>query len=97
VVTHFGAMGLRSISANNRLILQTSRRLRSGFFVAWSVKRVSSSSRSSSANSFNSFSFIQTKTMRIRQAVGLFESSLLKWLLASLRLGGFLALANPTD
>jgi len=96
VVTHFGAMGLRSISANNRLILQTSRRLSSGFFVAWSVKRVPSSS-GSSANSFNSFSFIQTKTMRIRQAVGLFESPLLKWLLASLRLSGFLALANPTD
>jgi hypothetical protein len=60
VVTHIGAMGLRSISANNRLILRMSSRLRSGSFVALSLKRVCSSSRSSSANSFK---VILNKTM----------------------------------
>ena len=44
LVTHFDAIGLGSISANNRLILRRSSRLRSESFVALSHKRVCSRS-----------------------------------------------------
>ena len=63
-MTQFGAIGLSSISANNRLILRTSSRLRSGSFATLSLARVSSSSRSSSANSFSSFSFTELLSQR---------------------------------
>lgn len=56
VVTQFGAIGLSSIPANNRLILRRSSRLRLGSFATLSLARVSSSSRSSSASLFSSFS-----------------------------------------
>ena len=96
-VIQFGAVRLRSISANNRLILRTSSRLRSGSFINLSLARVSSSSRSSSANSSNSFSVIQNKTMPSHQTVCFFESSPLKWLSTSSRLSGFTALVNTTE
>ena len=64
VVTQFGAIGLSSIPANNRLILRRSSRLRSGSFATLSLARVSSSSRSSSANSFSSFSATELLNQR---------------------------------